>query len=157
MANNYTQFSFTVDVPADQAAWLAAVHEHCNNPPDDDADLAALEIGYPTAFGGISQCSTGDLCPSVDVSQDGASVWFHADDCGDVEYTADLMGAMLEAFNSDAIVSFTWANTCSAMRVDEFDGGAVVITKEGADYLSPVRWIDAKIAEITAARATVAT
>ena len=62
-----------------------------------------------------------------------------------------------EAFNSDAIVSFTWANTCSAMRVDEFDGGAVVITKEGADYLSPVRWIDAKIAEITAARATVAT
>jgi hypothetical protein len=158
MSQNYTQFSFGIETTPEQAEWLAAVHALCTGLEeaiDGEPPRPPSEPRFATAYTLIEQCIAGDLTASVSIEADGTSVWLHADECGDVEYTADLLAAMLESFNSDAILSFTWANTCSRMRPDEFDGGAVVITKDEIRFLSPSRWIDEQVSAIRAGREVV--
>jgi hypothetical protein len=38
-----------------------------------------------------------------------------------------------------------WAGDCSRPAVDAYCGGAVVIAADGADWLSPSRWIAERI------------
>ena len=146
MSNNFTQFSFAFDATPDQAAWLAAVHDACANEGKPEAlphwpSFDALQIL-------MDQCAAGDLVASVDIAYASGELWLHASDCGDVEYTAELLTGFLEAFDLPTVLSFTWANTCSAMRCGEFDGGAAVITKREIRWLSPSRWIDQQTIEI---------
>lgn len=150
MVINYTQFSFRIDATPEQRKWIHTVHKFCG----DHEDYKPLpDPEYIAAFTLMEQCIAGDLVASVQI-EDGyqEGLWLYADNCGDVEYTAELLSSFLIAFNLDTILSFSWANTCSKMRLDEFDGGAVVISKDETRFLSPSRWIDAQVAEIKAAR-----
>jgi hypothetical protein len=156
MSNNYTQFSFQIVVTKEQAEWLSAVHALCSDlqeAVDGEPPRPPSDPRFASAYTLIEQCIAGDLSASVEIDAGEGAAWFHADDCGDVEYTADLLAAMLAAFDSDAILSFTWANTCSKPRLDEFDGGAVVITKDDTKWLSPSRWIDEQVKGVKASRA----
>lgn len=153
MASNYTQFSFRIDATPEQKKWIHVVHQFCSDNGGSVDDKPLPDPEYIAAFTLMEQCIAGDLGANVNIEDtDREGLWFHADECGDVEYTAELLSSFLTALNLDTILSFSWANTCSKMRLDEFDGGAVVISKDETRFLSPSRWIDAQVAEIKAAR-----
>jgi hypothetical protein len=110
MANNYTQFSFAIDATPDQREWVLALHALCLT-ADDWSATEKPEI--ETRFAGLpllDDCFDGNIRAIVDVEETDAGLWFHADDCGDVEYTAELLNAFLERHDLDTILSFSSAN-----------------------------------------------
>ena len=79
-----------------------------------------------------------DGLPGIQVTHNtgAGSVWVCAEECGDVEYTASLVQALLRRFELDLVVGFEWANTCSRPRLDGFGGGAVAVSRRSAVWFS---------------------
>ena len=140
MANNYTQFSFTVKASKDQAAWIESIVRACHayqGGEGDDCEFDRVVI----------RILEGDLFPDVQIEFDDSELWFHADESGDIEFTANLIHEMLKHFNREDRLGFTWSQSCSKMRCDEFSGGAVFITKDDVQFISAVLWLGDKIRE----------
>lgn len=81
---------------------------------------------------------------------DGDDVWIHNDDSGGgVEETTVLLQLWLKtAKNPPDFVAFEWSNTCSKPRTDGFGGGAVFVTADEIEWLSPNNWINDKAQEL---------
>lgn len=60
-----------------------------------------------------------------------------AEEYGDIGHVASFMQSFLKEFRPDESFSFTWAETCSSMRPDEFSGGGVFITAEKQEWFIP--------------------
>jgi hypothetical protein len=58
-------------------------------------------------------------------------IWFYGDEYVDVGRLADLISAFQVEFKMSSRFIFSYACTCSKMRLDEFSGGTFVITPEG--------------------------
>ena len=123
MANNYTQFSTLLPLPTSEDAiqrvkdWYDAVLEEQSSNEDMDYD----EDPY---FG-------------FQFTLDDGQIWIYGAECGDVEKAADFVQKYLNDLDITGGIGITWANTCSRMRVNEFDGGAVVVTKTDMMWQSP--------------------
>ena len=91
---------------------------------------------------GLAERRDGYPCIEVVHDEKHGTVWVGSEDSGDVDYTADLTQAFLRRFALDLVVSFQWANTCSKPLVDEFGGGAVVISRRNADWFSTATFIE---------------
>ena len=112
MANNYLQFSVIYDIP-----------EGC------DAEKS-LEIAQAAAKGSLDddmleEFEDGDACDGVDISLDGDSIWFCAEEAGEPSVVASAVEALQEHWKDDRLFTMSWAYTCSKMRADEFGGGAL--------------------------------
>jgi len=57
------------------------------------------------------------------------NIWFFMEESGDVDELADLLQRWLVAENSDQVIRFGWANTCSKPRLESFGGGCCVVTR----------------------------
>lgn len=138
MAQNYTQFSFTIPATKEQANWLEALVQSCHDYVDGTAEDSDFDPD-------VIQCLEGDLQPDVQIEWDDSSIWFHADESGDIEFTANVIHKMLQHFDLENRLGFTWSMSCSRMRPDEFGGGAVFITKDDISYMSAQSWLSDKI------------
>lgn len=155
MANNFTQFSFKVAMPQEQAEWCVALHQTCIDCFDDAEVLKALQEapGAPAYMAAIAEMAedynyAGTGC---DMEADATGLWVHTEESANVEYIADFMGLYLRHFEiRDQAIGFTWANTCSKMMLDSFDGGACVVTHDDAKFLSADSWMANTIKEMTA-------
>jgi len=112
MANNYTQFSVIVPFPENMALYdmWASKRVKDETETEDDAE-------YDNDEG------------RVDWRRDSAGLWVVSEEGGSVEAAAYLIQAYLCATKQSIVVFMSWANTCSKPRVNEFDGGGVVITQ----------------------------
>jgi hypothetical protein len=125
MANYYTLFSFEItDLTPAEAEWVTAT--------DLDQYAADEEVGL--------QCS-------VQIVDDG--LWISEDESGSPEDAANVVQAFLAQFRPDEIVSFSWAETCSAPRIDAFGGGACVVTATEARFMNVAGWIADQVAAHT--------
>lgn len=117
MANNYTQFSSFLPVPAQQIDQARAIVER-ETEKMQDAD----DVGY---------CGT-----LAHMEADG--VWFHEDESGTPEHVEIIARALVEELEIDEPFICSWAYTCSKPRIDEFGGGAFLV-RRGKQTL----WCDA--------------
>ena len=157
MANNFLHFSFVVKATLEQAKWLAAVDERARKKIDSKWGKKTDAETEPTPVdGSIIQAADAladgrDSPPGIDVDYDERrynSIWIRSNGSGDPEYAADLAQQLLCNFGLDEPISFRWAETCSAMRVDEFGGGAVVITRNEILWLNTATWVQQTINSI---------
>jgi hypothetical protein len=110
MAYNYIQLSTQVECETEeQATWLAE------------------ELGFRPSCG-------------VEIQKDNKTVWLYgdSDQSVDLQRMVEVLCEFQTHFKLKTPVSFSWANTCSKLRLDEFSGGAVVV-KDGKSY-----WVDAQ-------------
>jgi transposase len=54
----------------------------------------------------------------------------------------------LKLFAPTGVITFTWACTCSKMRVDEFSGGAAVVTAKGTTFMDAESWAAEQAADV---------
>ena len=128
MANNYLQFSFLIrDLTFDETAWVRPLLDAEEESDDGLSQFADNGFDY--------------FCANVELDPDG--LWIYAaDDSGSPEDAANFVQAFLAKHRPDARVGFTWASTCSKPRVDEFDGGGVVVSAGGQEWMSASSWVN---------------
>jgi hypothetical protein len=152
MANNYLQTSFVFECGSTENAaiimnWInrdASILKElqeviAKTSPDafagqtDDDDFETDDgTRYGTPNWHIADASLeGDTC-----------LWISIVEGGDIEILASiLLYAMRTMTGVLDRQGFTWAETCSSMRVDEFTGGAVFISKDdGCEWLVAADW-----------------
>ena len=124
MANNYLQFSFLVENVSE---------EHWEFLQREFARVEKLE-GY---------------LPFVAEYEDQyrEAVWFYADEYGEPEYVAEVLHNYLSEFSLDKSISFSWALTCTKLRLDEFTGGGCFITKDAVEFMIVDTWLGEKKSE----------
>ena len=101
MANYYTQLCFEIKLTTDaQREWWLAPYltEKLGESGFE------FEVASPTA------------------------VYIWSDEFGQVEDLADFLQGYLTQVDSDAIITFEWANTCSKMRFDSHGGGCCAVS-----------------------------
>lgn len=77
-------------------------------------------------------------CLGVEVAFEDEGIWFSHEESINVDNLAVLVQALLDELEIDEPFVFSWANTCSKPRLDEFDGGACAL-KRG----QPAYWVNA--------------
>ena len=115
MADNYTQFSFELSLNKPEQyeyikQWVMARH------------LEMESDEWFEQYNGIT----------LEFNENNGSVWIHDDGgCGDVEAAIYLVQSYLVHINAPDFygVYFSWANTCSKPRLNEFSGGGIVVTR----------------------------
>ena len=115
MANNYTQFSVMLPLPekAGMEEVFGGIWEVQREEAENDPECEAYEI-----YGGFEY-----------EIQPGEGVWVHDEDGnGNPEAAAGFIQRYLKDLDIKEAVYMSWANTCSKPRINEFDGGGVVIT-----------------------------
>jgi hypothetical protein len=108
MADNYIQLSTQVE---------------CET--EEQATWLAEELGFRPSCG-------------VEIQKDNKTVWLYGEESVDLDQMVKVLCEFQTHFKLKTPVSFSWANTCSKLRLDEFSGGAVVV-KDGKSY-----WVDAQ-------------
>jgi hypothetical protein len=117
MANNYTSFSFQVKCPSEETAnRLEDSLAKAMNLDDERLNLEHAEA-------------------------EGDAVWIAEEEGTDLEFLADVLQDYLRHNDPEGSIGFTWAETCSKLRVDEFGGGAVFITHDDQVWLNSYHWL----------------
>jgi hypothetical protein len=125
MANNYTSFSFQVKCPSEEAAnRLEDSLAKAMNLDDERLNLEHAEA-------------------------EGDAVWIAEEEGTDLEFLADVLQDYLRHNDPEGSIGFTWAETCSKLRVDEFGGGAVFITHDNQVWLNSYHWLHIQESERT--------
>ena len=113
MANNYCQFSFMIrDLSFDETSWVRTLLD------EDEEDVAGA---------------------NVELDPDG--LWIYAHWNGSPDKAANFVQTFLAEHRPDARVGFTWASTCSKPRLDEFDGGGVVVSATDKKWMNASSWV----------------
>jgi len=108
MANNYTRSSSMLAISEDQHAQAQAIiDEFMQQLFEDDADV---------------------YC-GIEVELEPAGVWIYGEESFDVDQAACLAQMLVDGLEIDEPFIFSWAYTCSKMRIDEFSGGACLVRK----------------------------
>jgi hypothetical protein len=130
MADYYTQVSFMLNFKTKDDA-LAALNR--------------LEIME-------SESEEGEFYTGCLMALEDNSLWIRSDENANLECLVDWIQIVMQRMNWTEPVCFTWANTCSKMHLDSFDGGAVVITQTDQYWMNSDRWARNKIKEIQLSR-----
>jgi len=125
MANNYVSFSFQVRCPSEEAA--KSLEDSLVNAMDSgDEEANEMERRELTLEHGDAE---------------GDTVWIADEEGCDLEFLADVLQDYLQHNDPAGSIGFSWAETCSKLRVDEFGGGAVYITHDDQVWLNSSHWL----------------
>ena len=118
MANNYLQFSIMLPLPESEGAQEAvkAFYDEFQK-QRDEAEGSGDPDDWDEKYDLQSELSDG-------------KVWIYADETGSLEAVVEFIQEYLEHFQIDGGVYFSWAETCSKPRVNEFAGGAFLVTRD---------------------------
>ena len=71
-----------------------------------------------------------------EVELESEGVWISGEDSFDADQAAELAQMLVDELEIEEPFIFSWAYTCSKLRVDEFGGGACLIRKgQGAVFI----------------------
>jgi len=124
MANNYVESSFSIELlnNSEIAWWKKEGLREC---PEDV---------FPEDM---------EVVISNDWEQDENKIWFHGDnECLEVDCAAEVIQRFLKECRQDGCIGFTWAETCSKPRLDEFGGGSCFITAKKMEWNNSHSWLD---------------
>lgn len=148
MADNFKQFSEEIaDLTAEEAEWIRT---ELDATPDSIGKEKA-RVRREQVIRDEYDAEDAQCWPDFEweiLEGDGPSrLWIHADDYGSVQDVGGFIRAFLEKFRPSATFFLSWADTCSKMRVGEFDGGAIFVTAESVEYLQASSWAQFKAEE----------
>lgn len=159
MANNYLQFSETLDnLTLKEVEWirsqLATVREVDGILYDEDKELPdgrnptyeGLRFLYgidkrkwnvddPEWLGFQYQFMDGDT-----------TFWVYGEESGNPDAVALFMQKFLKTWRPNDAWGFAYAETCSKMRRGEFGGGAVFVTARSVRYINAGGWLSRQLA-----------
>lgn len=118
MANNYLEFSETI--------------EHLTVEEIDWWSEDATDIG--------SNCDD-TVCHDYEIDTNRRSVWFHAEECGNVDAVSLVVHEFLKKFRTDDYFELEWACWCSKPRIGEFYGGGIFVTAKEIRYHCVSDWL----------------
>ena len=110
MANNYTQFSVLL-------------------PKVDEAELAKFMTEVDARNDEAEERGSMPLRGMSYETRDG-ELWLYAEEEGDVQAAGELIREFPNRFEVEGGVYMSWAMTCSEPRVNQFEGGAMVVTRK---------------------------
>ena len=127
MANYYVNLSFVVPV-ADPAATEARLRSLLTEDDLQSVDTSVIDhLDFDPEEAGL---------PETEAVEDG--LWFHGFD-PEIGVTAEIVQWVLRHVEgAPEKFGFSWAGTCDKERVNAFDGGAVLVTKD--EILSMNTW-----------------
>ena len=125
MADNYLQFSETVECTKDKALWLQTELDIAVDPGDGYYAYPACTHSYHA---------------------DKGYVWVRSD--GDIDALLDTIAKFQLEFKIENPWSIQWSWTCSKPRVGEFGGGAAVVYKGKIHSAGTSQWCEDKIKEL---------
>lgn len=137
MADIYRYSSFAIELANEgELRWLKTVFGWCDDVINNIDEAAHMKAVEQLADYGITEDELDDsgFGWALQIDQPKAYIY------GESEYVnIDVMASILVAFllehdRKDAIY-FTYADTCSKPRPGHFGGGAVVCTKDGAEFM----------------------
>lgn len=149
MANNYLQFSLLVPLKSKaELRWvaktLASITKLFDNRELDEKRARALgTLGRRIID---EQWDYMDFQFSLEPTRDDAdgvaALWLYAEESGDPDQVAAVLEEFLKKFRPTGVITFSWAYTCSKLRVNEFGGGAAVVTADGTSILDAQSWTE---------------
>jgi hypothetical protein len=145
MANNYSQTSFVLECNTHEEA-LDVLKFANVLAGDGDADSDEIPENIPD--------DDMDACGDLDLYDAGSNtIWFRDNGEGfNSDYFDTIIRYAIKKFKLKPM-GYTWANTCSKPRLDEFDGGAAFFKYNpttdnvDTDYTAGWLWLRDKIAE----------
>ncbi len=150
MANNYLQFSLSVPLKTKaELSWaaktLAAITRLFDSPGELD-EKRARALG-PLGRRIIDErWDYLDFQWSIEPTRDDAdgvgALWLYAEESGNPDQVAVVLEAFLKKFRLTGVITFSWAYTCSKLRVNEFGGGAAVVIATGTKFLDSQSWAE---------------
>lgn len=152
IANNYIQFSEMIEMcTPEERTWLEGIPDRGDfeDNPDIEEDwekhFGAALIDYGLDIADVND--TLDYFPSFDfkLESDGGW-WIYAEESGDVCHVGCVVQAFIKKFRPDFIFKLTWADYCSKLRLGEFSGGCLVVSKDEIVFRSAYSMAD-EIAE----------
>ena len=129
MANNYTQFSAMFLGDKETIDELEKRLEHFSSTEQEEKDWDQWLYG-------------------IEYSKEDVAMWIYSEEGGNIDLLADIIADLQTDLDLEEPWAFSWANTCSKMRVDEFGGGACVIYKGEVFSVSTGLWAERKIQEL---------
>jgi hypothetical protein len=162
MANNYTQFSFAIPFPKvlppkeeEEELWANTglelpeptglpltteearvfVEAFCEE-WEKEKELV-IEAGTSGLKFWETSENSGEEMFNVEVDVMEEDIWVHSEESGSPEAAAYFVQHYLSYFGMEGGVFFTWAETCSKPRINEFNGGGCVVTKDNISWSIP--------------------
>ncbi|AQT47980.1 hypothetical protein [Bartonella choladocola] len=106
MANYYTEFSCTLELPIEHHERALVIYNK-----SQDREGEPFEYGF-----------------SVKAETEGTPyLWFYADESGIPDLLIEYISQLAKEFKLIGRWGFAWSNTCSKPRLDGFGGGACVM------------------------------
>jgi hypothetical protein len=144
VANNYLQFSEQIDELTDaEVGWIQEHLEIVSIDADEDSqewkDLAEL---YELDRGDYV-----DFQWDIEGSGGSRSLWIYAEESGNPEQVGKFVQAFLKKWRPNDSFVMTWAAYCSKLRIGEFQGGAIFVTKDECHCISAWEWAERKARE----------
>lgn len=143
MANNYLLFSEIIeDLSAEEMQFFRDALQW--EPPYDEEGELPEGFEWPSWYDRDAESVGFDY----DLSGTDRSIHFYAEEYGNIDTLAELVHAFLVKFRPTSLFKITYAETCSKMRIGEFGGGALVVSKYGVDWVSAHAWAWQKTRDI---------
>lgn len=145
MADYRTNVSFMVEWTKEACDWFEQLVKRAEaigneeDVPNDDLTKAATQAGAEQGYIISLTCER----------ENDTTIWITQDETFDVDNAAQLIRQTLEHFDLDDIVGFEWSHICSKPRLDAYGGGAIIITKDGVEFMNTGTWLYKRMAELT--------
>ena len=167
MANNYTTFSFGVEnITPKEQKWIV---EYLKTAQKYTYGYDTAEEGVPPELTPkqkrdkflVNAQESGDLgfqwsIDSEDRDRTNPFLWIYAEEGGTPELAAVFVQKFLRLHRPTKFVTFSWADTCSKLRLDEFGGGAWVIHAKWATCQTTYGWINTQVKRLKKRKLTEA-
>lgn len=127
MANNYTQFSEVIDdIQPEEAEWIKQILSLDIAQEDEKKDLLEML--------GLEKLDDDDAdgWPRFewDLEDKEAVLWLYAEEWANTDHLAWFVQAFIKKFRPETIFQATGADYCSKLRVGEFGGWWLVVSKD---------------------------
>ena len=88
--------------------------------------------------------------PDYSLNEEDTEILFYCEEnCDSFEHLVSLVYIYLCLFEVKQPWSLTWAETCSSMEADAFGGGAVVVARNGIEYIDMHGWLHETLENLT--------
>ena len=131
MANNYTSFSAMLPLKtAEEREWVEKTLKQFQAMFDEEDGEYPKWMEVWKEFGYLG----------FDATMEAEGLWIGTEESGVVDFVAEFVRAFLREFHPDKFWKMTWACTCSRPCIDEFDGGALMVTADTISFMNSDRW-----------------
>jgi hypothetical protein len=134
MANNYSQFSEGMfeNLTAEEEKWITEVLGNLEEKNTEDIQDLLGDVQFDAEMWPGFQFKIEEEREFSGSEKERAVryLWLYSNEHVCTDNVIAFLQAFIREFRPDAIVSFTWADYCSRLRIGEFGGGWGVVTAE---------------------------